>query len=100
MGEEKLLEIVIDDADETVVKSVEDSLVEVRPVRNRKARHLDPVVVLGIAAGAVKLVNELLALKKSLADRGELAKVKVRNLEGESLDLSSADAESLTKLTE
>jgi hypothetical protein len=98
MEEQMALELIIDSRDENTIRQIEGSLASVKPVRGRKARPIDPITILGIAAASVKLVNELLALKKNLQDRKDAAKVTVRNLTGETVGLDSATEEDLKKL--
>lgn len=100
MEQQQALELIIDSQDENVIRDIEGSLASVQPVRGRKARPIDPITILAIAAGTVKLVNELLALKKSLDERKIAAKIKVRNLDGDTVDLEHASQESLAKLAQ
>ena len=100
MEQHKTLELVIDSQDENLIREIESSLGSVQPVRGRKARPIDPITVLAIAAGTVKLINELLALKKSLDERKITAKIKVRNIDGDTVDLDHASQDSLAKLVQ
>lgn len=98
--ERKQLELIIDSNDDTVTKEIEESLGSIEVVRGRKARVLDPVTILAIAAGVVQLVNELLALQEKLKQRRQLPSVTVRNLRGDSVTLVDATREQLQALVE
>lgn len=97
MDEDTLLELQIDSRDEASVKEVEDGLAGVSVTRWESAR-MDPVTILAIAAGTVKLISALLELKAKLAQKPAAPTVTVKSADGASVALADASAEVLNAM--
>jgi len=97
MADEAQLELRIDSRDEAIVKEVETNLSSVEVTRWKNAR-MDPVTILAIAAGTVKLISALLELKSKLAKRSDAPQVTIKSADGASVALASATEEILTEM--
>src|SRR2546423_9108995 len=95
MAEISEIELVVGSRDEAVVSAVEASLDGVEVTRWREARFVDPVTVLAVGAGVVKLIDALIALKKRLAERADAPSVEIRTPDGRSISLKDATPEML-----
>lgn len=96
MPEISEVELVIGSRDEAVVSAITDSLEGVEVTRWREARFIDPVTVLAVGTGVVKLIDALLALKKRLSEKADAPSVEVRTPDGRSISLKNATPELLT----
>jgi hypothetical protein len=83
------LELQIDSRDEDAVNQIESALQSVE-VKRWPAARMDPVTVLAIAAGTVKLISALLELKAKLKAQSNPPEVKVLNASGAALNLVAA----------
>lgn len=83
------LELQIESRDESTVKQVESALQSV-DVERWPAARMDPVTVLAIAAGTVKLISALLELKAKLAAQRNPPQVTVSNATGAALNVATA----------
>ena len=97
MSNDVLLELRIDSRDEAIVKEVEKNLSSVEVKRWETAR-MDPVTILAIAAGTVKLISALLELKAKLAQRRDAPKVTIKSADGTSVALADATEALLTNM--
>jgi flagellar basal body P-ring protein FlgI len=83
------LELQIESRDEATVNQVSAALQSV-DVKRWPAARMDPVTVLAIAAGTVKLISALMDLKAKLATQKNAPNVKVSNATGTVLNLATA----------
>lgn len=98
MEDQQEVELIIASRDEEVISELERALQAINVTRGRTARTLDLVTILTIAAGVVKLVNELLTLREKLKTWNLPPEIKVRGVSGEPVDLATVDREELTRL--
>ena len=83
------LELQIASRDEAAVDEVASALQTV-DVQRWPAARMDPVTVLAIAAGTVKLISALLDLKAKLAAQKNPPQVTVSNVTGAALNVATA----------
>jgi hypothetical protein len=89
MNGQSKLELVIDSREQGAVDEIQSSLSEVKVERLPTARVLDPVVILGIVGGALKVIDELLALAERLKAKSSSPAVSVRNRKGRTIALAT-----------
>lgn len=89
------VEVVIGTRDEAAVAEIEAGLDGVEVTRWRDARFVDPVTVLAVGAGVVKLIKALIGLKQQLAERPDAPSVVIRTADGKSITLNDATPELL-----
>lgn len=95
MPEISEVELVIGSRDEAVVSAVVASLEGLEVTRWREARFVDPVTVLAVGTGVVKLIDALLGLKKRLSESADAPSVEIRTPDGRSISLKNATPELL-----
>jgi hypothetical protein len=100
MADELELELVVESQVESVISEVEATLGPVVRQRLPPARILDPAAILGLAAGAVQLINALLDLRDRLASRPDPPAVTVRNAQSDEIDLRAATQSEIESFVE
>jgi len=95
MPEIPAVELIIGSRDEAVVSAVVTSLEGVEVTRWREARLVNPVTVFAVGAGAVKLIDALLALRKRLTESPDAPAVEIRIPDGRAVSLSNTTPELL-----
>jgi hypothetical protein len=89
------VEVVIGTRDEAAVAAIEAGLDGVEVTRWRDARFVDPVTVLAVGAGVVKLIKALVGLKQQLDEHPDAPSVVIRTADGKSITLKDATPELL-----
>jgi hypothetical protein len=95
--EETAVELIIDSTDETFIHEIENHFGESAVTRGRKSRAFDVGIALAVAAGVIKLINELLTLRDKWAKRENAPDITVRTVNGDSISLKDATREQLQK---
>lgn len=89
------IELIIGSRNNSEISAIEEALKDLEVTRWRNARVVDPTTVLAVAAGAVELIDALLALKNRLAARNDSPTVEVKTPDGRSIKLTDATPELL-----
>ena len=101
MEEQHLLEIQVGSVDDPIVSSIQatfsdDTEVNILPPH----RAVDPITIIGIAAGVVTLINNLIDLSKKVKTREIKTVIIVKNMEGDALDLANASEQEIKDFVE
>jgi hypothetical protein len=100
MTDEHELEVDVGSRNESDVQQIEGILSGVNASRWGTSRLLDPVTILAISAGVVKLVDALVTLRKHLLENASAPEVTIRTADGTSFSLAHATPEEVRQLVE